>query len=116
MSKRDKAYLIHITESIDLVAVHLELCPLERFETHPTVREACLHTLQTMAESCTKLSAEAQALAPEIDWVKIRGFRNVLVHEYLGDINYDDVRTVMRDFLPPLKKAAQHILKERGFI
>jgi uncharacterized protein with HEPN domain len=44
------------------------------------IRNLC----KTMAESATRVSEELQGKHPEVDWLKIRGFRNVLVHDYLG--------------------------------
>jgi len=43
-----------------------------------------MRNLQTMAESTQRLSDAAKEAHPEVDWYKISGFRNVLVHGYLG--------------------------------
>ena len=106
MSKdKNKAYLIHIIESIDLIDVHLSLLKNgEPWFRHPTVREAVLRTLQVMAESCQRISEDMKAQAPKVEWGKISGFRNFLVHEYLGDMDYSAVSTVIHRELPELKQ------------
>jgi uncharacterized protein with HEPN domain len=43
--------------------------------------------LQTMAEASQKLPESLKAQYPEIEWRKISAFRNVIVHNYLGDID-----------------------------
>lgn len=108
---KDKAYLLHIIESCDLVAQHARLLPdpnLQWFE-HPTVRDATLRTLQTMTESCQRLSSGAKSRSAEIPWEKITAFRNVLVHEYLGNIDYALVTDVLVSELPRLKEAVSRI-------
>ena len=48
------------------------------------------------------MSRELKAAHPEIDWHGIAGFRNVLVHEYLG-INLQRVYDIVTLDLPDLK-------------
>jgi uncharacterized protein with HEPN domain len=48
------------------------------------------------------VSRELKAAHPEIDWHGIAGFRNVLVHEYLG-INLQRVYDIVILDLPDLK-------------
>ena len=43
-----------------------------------------MRNLQIMAESTQRLSDAIKEAHPEVDWYKISGFRNVLVHGYLG--------------------------------
>ena len=53
-----------------------------------------LYRLHTLAESTQRLSSEMKALHPEIPWEDIAGFRNRMVHGYLGvnlDIVWDSV-------------------------
>jgi uncharacterized protein with HEPN domain len=57
-----------------------------------------------MAESSQRLSAEAKESHPEIDWRGISGFRNILVHDYLGGIDLDLIWAVIETELPQLKK------------
>ena len=53
------------------------------------VQDAILRRLQTLAESTQRLSEDLQEKMPTIDWRSISGFRNILVHDYLGGMNLD---------------------------
>lgn len=103
----EQAYLQHILESIAIIPQHFSMLPAGKlWHENVTVRDAVLRTLQTMSESCQNLSDEAKATMPHIAWRKISGFRNVLVHDYLGDeIDYDVITSVIETLLPELEKS-----------
>ena len=114
MEKRrdDSVYLQHILDSI----AHVENFSNGRLERLHELSEpwfATIRALQIMSESATKLSDEAKQAMPEMEWHRIRGFRNILVHDYLGDVDPVIVRSVIEIELPKLKKAVQRTL-ERG--
>lgn len=48
--------------------------------------------------------------APEIAWPQIRGFRNILVHQYFG-VDIATVRDVIQSHLPALAVALQDRIK-----
>ena len=68
-----------------------------------------IRNLQTMSESTTRLSDELQDKYPEVEWFKIRGFRNVLVHDYLG-VDLNMVCNIVENDLPKLKAAVRKML------
>lgn len=113
---KDRANLKHILECIDEMPIHFGVMhQLEKaqWHEHPTIRQSVLRTLQTMSESCHHLSAGAKSAMPEIEWRKISAFRHVLVHDYLGDIDYSRVTLVIEKELPKLKTSVSRIYKER---
>jgi uncharacterized protein with HEPN domain len=65
-----------------------------------------------MAESTQRLSDATKEAHPEVDWYKISGFRNLLVHGYLG-VDLDRVWIIVERDLPSLKRAIISMLKER---
>jgi len=48
---------------------------------------------------------------PAIPWKQISGFRNILVHNYLGEIDSQTVLTVVQQYLTPLEKTVQAMLE-----
>jgi len=71
-------------------------------------QSAVLRELQTLAESTQRLSPELKDAHPEVFWEGIAGFRNVLVHDYLG-ISLERVWDVVERDLPVLRAAVQMI-------
>jgi len=57
----------------------------DAFRASELVQDAVLRNLQTLAESTQRISDRLKASHPEVEWRVIAGFRNVLVHDYLGN-------------------------------
>lgn len=66
--------------------------------------DAIERNLQIIGEAVSHLPTEITGAHPEIAWPQIRGFRNILVHEYFG-VDADVVRDVVETYLPPLAEA-----------
>lgn len=63
-----------------------------------------MRNLQTLAESSQRLSSELKATESQMPWRELSGFRNVIVHGYLG-IDTAGVWLVVEKDLPPLDEA-----------
>ncbi len=107
--KDDRLYLTHILECIQRIERHRR-AGRRKFLNSTTLQDAVLRNLQTMAESTQRLSEEGKAQQPHIPWAEIAGFRNVLVHNYLG-IDLETIWGIMTDEVVELKLAVQTILK-----
>lgn len=100
--KDDRLYLIHIEESIDRIQSYISGLDFPDFMKHPLVQDAVLRNLQVLAESTQHLSEDFKKAHPEIEWYKIAGLRNILVHDYLG-IDMETVWVVVKKKLPELQ-------------
>jgi len=107
--KDDRLYLIHISESIDKIESYLSDVDAASFLERSLVQDAVLRNLQVLAESTQRLSDTLKERHPEIEWYKIAGLRNILVHDYLG-IDFTTVWTAVTDKLPELKTVVQEEL------
>lgn len=101
MGKDDLLYANHILGCIADIERYVGN-NREQFMSDDLVRNACLRQLQIMSESCTRLSRPLRDNVTTISWGDIAGFRNILVHEYTGEINYDIVWGVIERRLPVL--------------
>ena len=66
-----------------------------------------------MAESSQCLSAEIKGTEPQIPWRELAGFRNVIVHGYLG-VDLAAVWLVVEQDLPALGDAVSRMALQRG--
>lgn len=74
--------------------------------------DAALRNLQTLSEATQQLPEELKASYPDIPWHEIRGFRNILVHNYLGDIDPSAVSAVIELHLPLLELSVRSMLEQ----
>lgn len=52
--------------------------------------DAVLYRLQVIGEAASRIPESNRARFPEVEWKRIVGFRNVVVHEYFG-VDLEDV-------------------------
>ena len=101
--KDDRLYRYHILESIDKITSYVDGVNRSEFLDSTLVQDAVLRNLQVLAESTQRLSSEFKEKNSEIEWYKIAGLRNILVHDYLG-IDLETVWNVIESYLPKLRK------------
>ena len=106
----DKLYLTHIAECIERVEEYTTDGRRAFLNDHRT-QDAVLRNLQVLAESTQRLSDECRATRTEVDWRGIAGFRNFLVHGYLG-VDILRVWDVASNDLPGLKTHITEMLAE----
>lgn len=108
--KDDRLYLIHIIECISRIEQYVSGGKNE-FLQSVLIQDAVLRNLHTLSESTQRLSEAMKESHPEVEWRRISGFRNVIVHDYLGvDIPY--VWELVVTELPVLKQTVEAMLQE----
>lgn len=110
--KDDRLYLIHMSECIARIEEYVR-GGREAFMASTLVQDGVVRNLQVLAESSRRLSDAIKAKHPEVDWRGIAGFRNVLVHDYLG-VDIQRVWTIIEADLPDLKRHTASILQQLG--
>jgi uncharacterized protein with HEPN domain len=106
-NERDRVYVAHMLDCIERI---FEYCENDerKFRSSRLVQDAVIRNLQTMAESAQRLSDSSKALAPELPWRALSGFRNVVVHDYLG-LDLDSIWLVVANNLAPLRTGLERI-------
>ena len=110
---KDKLYIIHVIECIDYINSYT-VDGFESLEKDHKTYDAVLRQLQIMSESTKRLSEKIKVKNNQISWREIAGFRNILVHDYLGDIDSKIVWSIIVDELPKLRIVMQQELQNIG--
>jgi uncharacterized protein with HEPN domain len=105
--KDDRLYLVHIQECIARIEEYVA-GGQQAFMDSQLIQDAVLRNLQVLAESTQRLSDAIKARSSDVDWRAIAGFRNVLVHDYLG-VDATAVWKMVQQDLPRLKDAVARI-------
>lgn len=108
----EKLYLQHIVESYEYIKEYTA-SGKEAFLNSHLLQNATVKVLANITESTSHLSEETRLTYKDISWAMIKSFRNILVHDYLGDVDYEVVWNVIQTNLPDLVNVAKRILKEK---
>lgn len=106
--KDDRVYLKHILRCIARIEEYTT-GGRESFLSSHLIQDGVIRNLQTLAESSQRLSEGLRASQPSVDWKGLAGFRNVLVHDYLG-VDLELVYRAIEQDVPRLKLACQAAL------
>ena len=104
--------LTHMRDCLDRILEYTN-AERSRFDTSRLVQDAVIRNLQTLAESSQRLSSEIKATEPQIPWRELAGFRNVIVHGYLG-VDLGAVWLVVEQDLPALTEAVNRMATHLG--
>ncbi len=110
--KDDRVYLKHILRCVARIEQYT-VGGRESFFASPLIQDGVIRNLQTLAESSQRLSEGVKTTQSAVDWKGLAGFRNVLVHDYLGvDLEY--VFLAVEQEVPILKRACEASLAALG--
>ena len=100
MSKRNPQLLIaDMIDSGQKIMTYTNGMSFEEFLTDSKTIDAVTRNFEIIGEAANRLSEEFKDQHPEVEWHRIRGFRNRIVHDYSG-IDYEIVWQIKETFLP----------------
>jgi len=107
----DRLYIHHVLDCLRRIQRYCQ-DGKEAFFSAELVQDAVLRNLQTLAESTKRISDDLKVGHPEVDWRAVAGFRNVLVHDYLG-IDLERIWEIVSIHLPMLRSQMEAIRREK---
>ncbi|MFI4957484.1 MAG: DUF86 domain-containing protein [Gammaproteobacteria bacterium] len=108
MKKDWKLYANHI---LDCIAKINQIKARGDITKDDVLYDAALRNLQTLSEATRHLPEDKTAQYSTVPWKNISGFRNILVHDYLGEIDPHTVLKVIDTHLAVLEVAIIDMLK-----
>ncbi len=109
MTKDNFVYIEHMIDCILRIDEYVD--SREKFYHSHLIQDAVVRNLQIMSESSQRLAETIKTNYPGIAWREISGFRNVLVHDYLG-LDLDMIWSVVEQELPKLHTTLEIILTD----
>ena len=102
MPRDYKAYINDILEAIDRIESYTNNLTIDDFSESSLYQDAIVRNLEIIGEAVKSLPKKLIAKYPEIEWKKIAGLRDILIHAYFG-IDIEIVWDVVQNKLPELK-------------
>lgn len=112
MSKRDDKLLLEdILESAEKILEYTAGLDYATFIIDSKTADAVIRNFEIIGEAANRLSPQLRNDYPNIDWTRIRGFRNRIVHDYFG-IDYQIVWRIIEDNVAALITDIRQVLNQ----
>lgn len=112
MTKQDIPYLEHILEAINDIEQSVKSLSKQQFVKDKDVRDANVRRIEVIGEAVKNISSTTRKKYKEIEWNKIAGTRDKMIHHYFG-VDFDIVWNIITSDLPKLK---EEILKIKDYL
>jgi uncharacterized protein with HEPN domain len=111
MPRDYKAFINDILEAINRIESYTSDLTIEKFSKSQLYQDAALRNLGIIGEAVKRLPDTLIKKYPEVEWKKIAGLRDILIHSYFG-IDIEIVWDVIQNKLPDLKDQISFILSK----
>ncbi len=102
MSKRDNILLLQdMLESANKILNYTNGFDLSKFLSDDKTADAVVRNFEIIGEAANRIDPDFKLDNPQIDWRKLRGFRNRIVHDYFG-IDYNIVWSIIENDIDKL--------------
>jgi uncharacterized protein with HEPN domain len=113
MSHSNLDLLRHINDEVIFILESTANKEKDELISDKVLSRAIIRSLEIIGEAAKKLDEEFKATNNRIEWKKIAGTRDRLIHEYFG-VDYDIVWDIISTKLPELQEYVQDILETKG--
>lgn len=112
MSKRDTLLLLEdMLQSAYKIRQYTKGLQYESFLIDSKTMDAVVRNFEIIGEAANKIDHSFKAKYSELEWKRIRGFRNRIVHDYFG-VDYQIVWTIIESYLDQLIVMLEKIIPE----
>ena len=114
MSHDDLPYIKHILDAINDIELSIKNLSKEEFKKSRDTKDATVRRIEVIGEAVKNISKWTKNKYPDIEWKKIAGTRDIMIHAYFN-VDLDITWDIVKKDLPDLKKKIKIILEEESF-
>jgi len=106
--KQNNVYLKHILDEINFLLKLTENLDYDSFIENELLTRAFSRSFEIIGEAVKNLSSEFRKTHNDIEWKKISGMRDKIIHQYFS-VDYELLWDVIKNKLPEIKEKIQSL-------
>jgi len=111
MPRDYKLYLEDILVAIERINSYTQSIDFNTFQGDTQKVDAVLYNLEVIGEAAKNVPMDLRSAYSGIEWRKIVGLRDIIVHEYFG-VSLEIVWDIIQNKLPGLHKLIKKMLED----
>lgn len=111
MKKDVKIFILHIADNITAIEKFTKNLSFGNFKKDEKTVYATVRAVEIIGEAVKNIPQSFRNKHKEIEWKKITGTRDKLIHEYFG-VNLELTYKIVKEDIPELKQKISKIIKD----
>jgi uncharacterized protein with HEPN domain len=111
MRRDSNVYLRDILDAAEKIARYAEGADRETLAADSKTLDAIIRNLEIIGEAAKNVPEDFRSRHPEIEWKKVAGLRDILIHQYFG-IDMDIIWDVVRNKIPALADRVRRVVEQ----
>lgn len=110
MYDKNKQNILDMKEAIEKIfSFTNNISNHEEFDQNQIVFDAVMMNIVVIGEAVSRLTDDFISKNNHIDWIKIKGLRNIIAHDYVG-IDVEEIWQIVKNTIPEFNNQINEIL------
>ena len=111
---RDLIFFVEdILERSKLIKDSIKEVSYSNFKSNKLLIDATVRRLEIIGEAVKNIPESFRSKYPDVEWRKIAGLRDIIIHSYFG-IDFEVIWGIIKKDVPVLKKQIKEILEKEN--